>query len=107
MCPGYNYIMANEQDVQRVKDLTENGGMTEEDIKKLLDAGQTVREICHDYWTRKATTYSTMVNVSESGSSRNMGDLYKNALAIADRFAPLESIAPKSAMKMSRKAVRG
>lgn len=99
--------MANEQDVQRVKDMTENGGISDVDIAKMLDAGQTVREICHHYWTQKATSYSTMVNVSESGSSRNMGDLYKNALAIADRFAPLDTIAPKTSMKVSRRAVRG
>lgn len=100
--------MATEQDIQRVKDMTEGGqGMTDSQIGQMLDSGLTIRQICHDYWTKKATTYSTMVNVSESGSSRNMGDLYKNALAIADRFAPLDTIASVSARKISRPATRG
>ena len=37
-------------------------------------------------WEDKASSYAQLVNVSESGSSRSLGDMYKNALAMADRF---------------------
>lgn len=40
-------------------------------------------------WEDKAAGYAALVNTSESGSSRSMGDLYKNALAMADRFRKL------------------
>lgn len=40
-------------------------------------------------WDEKAATYASLVNTSESGSSRNMGDLHKNALAMARYFKGL------------------
>lgn len=38
-------------------------------------------------WTHKAAEYASLVNVSESGSSRSLSDLHKNALAMAERFS--------------------
>lgn len=38
-------------------------------------------------WTNKAAQYASLVNVSESGSSRSLSDLHKNALAMAERFS--------------------
>lgn len=37
-------------------------------------------------WTQKAASYATLVDVSESGSSRKLSDLHKNALAMAGQF---------------------
>jgi hypothetical protein len=37
-------------------------------------------------WTQKAASYAMMVDVSESGSSRKLGDLHKNALSLAAAF---------------------
>lgn len=37
-------------------------------------------------WRAKAGRFSALVNLSESGSSRNNGDLYKNALAMSDIY---------------------
>lgn len=34
-------------------------------------------------WDRVAAQYHGLVNISESGSSRSMGDMHKNALAMA------------------------
>lgn len=99
--------MAYETEIKRIRSLTDGAAdMTDEELAAELGAGKTVREICYDYWTAKATSYSTLVNVSESGSSRSMGDLYKNALAISDRFAPLEEQAG-ARQKRTRAAVRG
>lgn len=105
---GKIQAMANELDIQRVRDLTNGAeGFTDEQIGAALDSGATIREFCYDFWTKKATEYSTMVNVSESGSSRNMGDMYKNALAIADRFSPLDPTPQNRGAKISRPAGRG
>lgn len=99
--------MAYESEIKRIRSLTDGAeDMTDVEIEAELASGKTIREICYDYWTAKATSYSSLVNVSESGSSRNMGDLYKNALAISDRFAPLEQQSG-SRQKRSRAAVRG
>jgi hypothetical protein len=40
-------------------------------------------------WGEKAAGYVSMVNISESGSSRNMGDLHKNALAMSQYYKKL------------------
>lgn len=40
-----------------------------------------------ELWEGKAARYSRLVNVSESGSSRNMSDLHKNALAMVKLYA--------------------
>jgi hypothetical protein len=40
-------------------------------------------------WDETAAMYASMVNTSESGSSRQMGDLHKNALAMAKYFKAL------------------
>lgn len=39
------------------------------------------------FWGLKASQYSDLVNVNESGSSRNLGDLYKNALELQKYYA--------------------
>jgi hypothetical protein len=38
-------------------------------------------------WQEKAGVLADLVNTSESGSSRSLGDLYKNALAFAKFYA--------------------
>lgn len=76
-------------------------------IQELLNDGKTVNEVSRDIWTSRAAQYSSMVNVSESGSSRSMGDLYKNALAMADRFRDEEAaLEEPKIVKRSRNAVR-
>lgn len=37
-------------------------------------------------WEIRAGKYHGLVNITESGSSRNMGDLHKNALAMAQTY---------------------
>jgi hypothetical protein len=37
-------------------------------------------------WRQKAAGYATLVDVSESGSSRKLSDLHKNALSLAAEF---------------------
>lgn len=100
--------MADTEDIERIKRLT-NGATdyTDEQIGGMLDAGLTIREIAHDYWTEQATKFASLVDVSESGSSRSMSQLHKNALTLAARFAPLEEQSGQQAFKMTRPAVRG
>lgn len=43
--------------------------------------------VAHAVWIEKAAKYARLVNVSESGSSRSLSDLHRNALAMAERFA--------------------
>lgn len=61
---------------------------TDADLGAALDAAEGNDDaVASDIWTQKAASYATMVNVSESGSSRSLGDLHKNALAMAKQFS--------------------
>lgn len=104
----YNSSMANETEIKRIKSLTDGAdGYTDSEISAELQAGVTVREFCYNFWSSKAAEYSSLVNVTESGSTRAMGDLYKNALAISDRFKPLDEQSGSAAgKKRTRAAVR-
>lgn len=56
-------------------------------LSALIDQAEGVLEAAaSELWQEKAATFSRLVNVSESGSSRSMGDLYKNALAMAKYY---------------------
>lgn len=54
-------------------------------IDRLVDLNLVAAEA----WTIRAGRYHALVNTSESGSSRSMGDLYKNALAMAAMYRGL------------------
>lgn len=59
---------------------------TDAQLSALLDASTSPNAAAGQIWTQKAASFSTLVNVSESGSSRSLGDLQKNALAMAKVF---------------------
>lgn len=62
------------------------GSLTDEEIGGLIDSLGDEREAVVAIWERKAASYSSLVDVSEAGASRKMSDLYKAALAMADRW---------------------
>lgn len=59
-----------------------------------LDAATSPEALAATIWTEKSASYAALVNVSESGSSRNLSDLHKNALAMAAHFAKIDPQAP-------------
>lgn len=59
---------------------------TDEALSARLDAAPSTQNLAKQIWLELASTYAQMVNVSESGSSRQMSDLHKNALAMAKAF---------------------
>lgn len=60
---------------------------TDEVIGALIDtAGGDLNLAAYNAWLSKAATASSMVDISEGGSSRKMSDLHKNALAMAAVF---------------------
>jgi hypothetical protein len=60
---------------------------TDAALSDILDAALSVNSAAADIWTQKAAAAATFVNVSESGSSRSLGDLQSNALKMAQQFA--------------------
>lgn len=84
--------MATESEISLVRQLInepdDTNGWTDPRIDALIEANRNtdgtvnLRWVASDIWGIKASSYSTMVDVSESGSSRKMGDLLKNALLL-------------------------
>jgi hypothetical protein len=59
-----------------------------------LDGAASVAGLAKEVWLEKAAVYASLVNVSESGSSRSMSDLHKNALAMSKALGEADASAP-------------
>lgn len=59
-----------------------------------LDVALSSEALAAGIWREKAATYAGLVSVAESGSSRNLSDLHKNALQMAQHFAQVDPAAP-------------
>jgi hypothetical protein len=66
-------------------------GWTDEKIGAMLDAGQDSEDVALGYWEFKAARTTTLVNVSESGSSRSLGDIHKNSLKMVEYYRGLKN----------------
>lgn len=62
-----------------------------------LDAASSSQSLAQEIWLEKAARYASLVTVSESGSSRSLSDLHKNALAMAGSFGAADPSAPGAA----------
>lgn len=72
---------------------TDADGWTDQRIQDLAAAGlqpdgtYDTRAVAGAVWESKAAEYVGLVNVSESGSSRSMGEKFDHAVTMAKRFA--------------------
>ena len=78
--------MADQADIDIVKDLfpAEEAIWDDEKIGRYLDAGKTGPEILQAFWEGKAASLHSMIDISESGSSRSLSRLYDNAIRLAE-----------------------
>lgn len=76
-------------EVRRMADEPGSGTYTDEALSALYDREASAAGAAAVVWQTKAGQYSKLVNTSESGSSRQMGDLYKSALAMAKYYTEL------------------
>jgi hypothetical protein len=63
-----------------------SGDFGDDLIGGLVDSLGGVEAAAAEVWDQKASKFSELVDVSEAGASRKLSDLYKNAVAQADRF---------------------
>jgi hypothetical protein len=63
---------------------------SDEVLGAAIDAAGNVKGAAADIWLGKAAQSAGLVNVSESGSSRSLSDLHKNALAMAKQLGAEE-----------------
>ena len=73
-------------DVRRMADEPTDANYTDAEISAMVDELGSTTAAAARIWQTKAGQYAKLVNTSESGSSRAMGDMYKNALQMAKYY---------------------
>lgn len=87
-------------ELRRLVDEPDEDEYTTSDLSLRIDgAGGNLNRLARDIWTEKAAKFSRLVNVSESGSTRALSDLHKNALTMVQRF---DVLAPAAGVGRSR-----
>jgi len=60
---------------------------TDNEVDDLLELGfGNVRAAAYYGWIEKAANYSNLVNVNEGNAARELGELHRQALRMAERF---------------------
>lgn len=80
--------MANQIQIDQLRLVIGPGVLTDADLSSVIDTvgNDNLLEWAAMAWEVAAARYHSLVNISESGSSRQMGDLHKNALAMAASY---------------------
>jgi hypothetical protein len=78
---------------------------TDQFLSARLDSAASDQALAAVIWREKAASFSELVDVSESGSSRKLSDLYKNALTMAAAFegiVPTDDSSVQSGVRVKR-----
>lgn len=90
--------MASSEELQALHDLGPETELNDAELGALFDVLGMNATLARLWETRAAKT-ATLVDTSESGSSRKMSDIHRNALAYATRYraqAEAESPTPQA-----------
>lgn len=86
--------MADQEEIDEVRSMlgsnSEAAGWTDDKIGAMLDDGESAVTIARKYWESRMTTKANLADVSESGSSRALSQIFKNHAAIAAYFRGAE-----------------
>jgi hypothetical protein len=80
--------MADVADIARLRLMLGPNVLDDTTLGDIIDATDStdLLEWTATAWEAVAARYHSLVNISESGSSRQMGDMYKNALGLAAAY---------------------
>lgn len=82
--------MAAEEDIAEVREMlgpnSVEEGWTDERIAAELDAGDSPATIALGYWEFRMARSSELADVSESGSSRRLQQIFANAQSLASYY---------------------
>lgn len=100
--------MATVEQIVELRELInepdDSNGWTDTKLGAIIDGEDSVKAAASAVWYRKASQYATMVDVSESGSSRKLSDLHKNALTMGAFYRDASGVgnSPTDAPVVSR-----
>lgn len=80
--------MSAEEDLRRlINEPSDNSKYNSEKLSAILQQhGGNSNKAAAQIWTEKAALYSQLVDMQEGDSKRNLSDLMKNAMKMADLF---------------------
>lgn len=81
--------MATAEDIAELRRLTDEPTQvtyTDEVLNVRLDAADSMKLLAASIWREKASTLAGLADVREGNSSRNLSQLYKQALDVANSF---------------------
>lgn len=85
--------MASPEEIARLRLLVgepDSEVYTDEDLDTRIEtADSDLNKASYEIWTEKAAAAAELVDISEGGSSRKMGDIYEQALSMARHFSSL------------------
>jgi hypothetical protein len=59
---------------------------TDEELSKVIDASTSLNDAASTVWRAKAAQVAHLVDISEGGSSRKMGDVYEQFLQMSKTY---------------------
>lgn len=87
--------MAAQEDIDAVRRMLGPNalaeGWTDEVIGDALDAGDSPNTIARSYWESRAAATTNLADVSESGSSRRLQQIFANNAAMAAYYRGAET----------------
>jgi hypothetical protein len=81
--------MATQEEINEARALVPDTNLTDDQIGAIIDGSDCMNQAVGKMWGELAGRLANLVNISEAGSSRSMGDLQKNALSMAKYYADL------------------
>jgi len=92
----------------------ELGGWTEVEINAALDAGRSANYIAARWWAQRAADTAHLIDISESGTSRQLSAIHRNAKEMAATYRALaaeeevttDPEVPASTVRRGRRSVQ-
>lgn len=79
---------------------------TDDLLGSIIDASTSLNAAAAGIWKSKAAQVAHLVDISEGGSSRKMGDVYEQFLKMADTFAEADNAVTGGRQSMTREITR-
>lgn len=102
--------MATQAEIDEIRNRTDEPAATsaysDEMISGWIDVDENLEKTASRIWEYKAAKYAALVNTTESGSSRALSDLMKNALAMARQPSGDPDVPPYSRPSYTTPIVR-
>lgn len=101
--------MATAAEIATLRAMVGDTTLTDVQLGQIFDSAECMNQAAGMAWGRKAAGYAELVNISEAGSSRSMGDLHKNALTMSkyyfDLGCPVKTLPPRNLHKTQTRAI--